>query len=111
MSIETLEVERTAAVVADWKNAIDAIGNELNAANAALSKAKQESETIRAKASMGYAAAVVAFKHAQDAQREVESTIANLLREAMPNAMSQLAEAEREAGTQGERSRNRTLRR
>jgi hypothetical protein len=96
---KTLEdaVTETAAVVTDWKNSIAKIETQLNSANLALAKSKQEGEIHRAKAAAGDAAAIGACKHAQDAQREAESTITEIRLVALPKAVSQLAEAEREA--------------
>src|SRR5258706_831903 len=87
------QVAETAAVVTEWNSTIAKIETQLNAAGLALAKAKQEGEIHALKASTGDAAAIAAKYIAWDAQRDAESTIADL-RVALPKAFSQLAEAE-----------------
>jgi hypothetical protein len=91
-------VHETASIVQDWKNTIDEINTRLNAASAALAKAKQEGDVLRGRAATGDAAATDAFKAAQDAQAAAESALAELRQAALPKALSELAEAERIAG-------------
>jgi hypothetical protein len=91
------QVTATAAVVADLQRSIASYENQLNTANLALAKAKQESDIIRARASTGDPAATSAFNRAQDAERAADAAIAEIRLVALPKAFSQLAEAERQA--------------
>jgi hypothetical protein len=90
------QATKAAAVVLEKLDRTEKIAEQIQAANLALAKAKQEDEIHRAKASTGDPAAIAAVKTAHDAHCDAESTIANL-RVTLSAAAESLAEAERVA--------------
>jgi hypothetical protein len=96
MNLEQRVAETAALVVAEQR-AIASLDAQLNAANLALAKAKQQGEIHRAKASTGDPAAIDTVKRALDAQHAAESALEEIRRVAMPKAFSQLAAAEQAA--------------
>jgi uncharacterized membrane protein YdfJ with MMPL/SSD domain len=82
--------------VGDWRRSIAAIDTQLNTANLSLARAKQIRENHALKAAMGDAVAIEAVTAARSEQSSAEQTIADL-QIALPEAMAQLAEAEKAA--------------
>jgi chromosome segregation ATPase len=89
-------VAETAAVVTDWKRSVAAIQTELNTANAALMRAKNQRETHAMAARLGDATAAAAVKSARGEQYVAEQDIVDL-QLALPEAQAKLATAERNA--------------
>jgi hypothetical protein len=89
-------VDEAEAKVGDWRRSIAAIETQLNTANLSLANAKQIRENHALKAAMGDAVAIEAVTAARSEQSSAEQTIADL-QIALPEAMAQLAKAEKAA--------------
>jgi hypothetical protein len=88
------EVDRTAAVVADWRNKIAGLETTAVELGQIISKATAAREGRALSSLLGDAAAKAAITSARAQQREAEEELADIVRYGMPSAQEALAEAE-----------------